>query len=742
MLAWLTAAGGVVVLIAALLPRSTLAAGLGWLAPHAASRAAHVLLVPVGMLLVITSRGLLRRNRRAWLIAVIAAGSAALLQLLGGSVYLSTVLACLLTIALAANREAFPFRGDPAARPSAWRRLVGMLLVALGYGMAAFWAYRWAAGQSFRLGPALVDTLRAMGGQLPRDIDFLPGEFADWYPLSVLSILTMGVIWAVAAWLRPWKQRLRPDADRRREAGQIVRQWGTDTLAPFALRSDKEWFMTGQTLIAYRVVRGVALVSGDPVGPPESDGDALDSFLSYARARGWRTAILGTSERLASTYRSRGLVPVYHGDEAVIDTADFSLDGRPMRAVRQAVHRLQRGSYHADVIAAGDVPGALREELIAVERAWLRGRPRTGFSMELDSLFRLGGEDALFVVGRDPQGCVSGFLHLAVCRAGGSLSLSTMPRLAEVPNGFTSWLIVEAVSWARDHGYSFLSLNFSPFASLLAGDGQLAARQRLQRRALFRVKQLLDLQLDNLLRFNEQFGPLRQPRFIVLEARPDLPRVALAAMAAEGYLPFAGLVRGRGWSVPDALPDGQPAGGDLPSGAGLPTAGAGRRRWLRRHRPAAGLQIANQTRHGHEPRDRPASRAGLHRRAELRLLPPAHGIRAVADPRTAPSASVAGVAVQQLAVAGRVRHRTWRLGAVHRRAALRTAVAGTGHLGRRRRPARTARAPWRRSGVAARPRRRDLSRSLAWCYWACRCRCPCPGRAEPGLRGRNRWPGR
>jgi len=172
---------------------------------------------------------------------------------------------------------------------------------------------------------------------------------------------------------------------------------------------------------------------------------------------------------------------------------------------------------------------------------------------------------------------VSGFLHLAVCRAGGSLSLSTMPRLAEVPNGFTSWLIVEAVSWARDHGYSFLSLNFSPFASLLAGDGQLAAGQRLQRRALFRVKQLLDLQLDNLLRFNEQFGPLRQPRFIVLEARPDLPRVALAAMAAEGYLPFAGLVRGRGWSVPDALPDGQPAGVDLPSaaGAGLPTAGAG-----------------------------------------------------------------------------------------------------------------------------------------------------------------------
>ena len=150
-----------------------------------------------------------------------------------------------------------------------------------------------------------------------------------------------------------------------------------------------------------------------------------------------------------------------------------------------------------------------------------------------------------------------------------------MPRLAEVPNGFTSWLIVEAVSWARDHGYKHLSLNFSPFASLLAADGQLAAGQRLQRRVLLRVKQLLALQLDNLLRFNEQFGPLRQPRFIVLESRADLPRVALAAMAAEGYLPFAGLVRGRGWSVPDAVPDGPAGGGLPPAGGELALAGAG-----------------------------------------------------------------------------------------------------------------------------------------------------------------------
>ncbi len=575
-LAWLVATCGLASLVVALLPRAVFDGMPRWLGPHPAAGAAHVLLVPAGLLLLVTSRALLRRNRRALTVAVAACGAAAVLQLLGGTGFAVVALTSLLAIALAARRDAFAFHGDPAARPSAWWRLAGTLAAALGYGVAAFWVHRAVAGQPFRAGPALLDAVRAMTGRVPRDLELQKGEFADWYPVSVLLILSTGVIWAAARWLRPWRQRFQPTAQLRTRAGEIVRRWGADTLAPFALRNDKDWFVAGETLIAYRVVRGVALVSSDPIGPREADSAALERFRSFARSRGWRTAILGASERLVSTYRSLGLVPLYHGDEAIIDTPAFSLDGRRMRAVRQAVHRLQRAGYGAAAVPAGAASTALRSELTAVEHAWLRGRPRTGFTMELDSLFRLTGDDAVFVVGRDARGRVSGFLHLAVCPASRSVSLSSMPRLPGSPNGMTAWLIVAAVEWARENGYQHLSLNFSPFASLLAGNGQLGAAQRLQRRALLRVKGLLALQLDNLSRFNEQFGPLRQPRYVVLEARADLPRVALAAMAAEGYLPFAALVRGRGWSAAGgdgpAQPDALVAAGQAQSGA---TAGHG-----------------------------------------------------------------------------------------------------------------------------------------------------------------------
>ena len=85
-----------------------------------------------------------------------------------------------------------------------------------------------------------------------------------------------------------------------------------------------------------------------------------------------------------------------------------------------------------------------------------------------------------------------------------------------------------------------MSLNFSPFAALLAPEveSDLSAVQRVQRRALLSLKG--HFQLDNLLLFNRKFFPSWEPRFVVYEHRRDLPRVGIAALAAEAYLPFGG----------------------------------------------------------------------------------------------------------------------------------------------------------------------------------------------------------
>jgi lysyl-tRNA synthetase, class II len=142
----------------------------------------------------------------------------------------------------------------------------------------------------------------------------------------------------------------------------------------------------------------------------------------------------------------------------------------------------------------------------------------------------------VFVVGRGPDGAAAGFLDFALCPAGSALSLSSMPRLRSTPNGFNEWLVCEAVAWARTHGFARVSLNFAPFAALLAPEAELSRLERLERRALLRLKGRF--QLDNLLLFNRKFFPGWERRFVVYERKRDLPRIGIAALAAEAYLPF------------------------------------------------------------------------------------------------------------------------------------------------------------------------------------------------------------
>jgi lysyl-tRNA synthetase class 2 len=137
-----------------------------------------------------------------------------------------------------------------------------------------------------------------------------------------------------------------------------------------------------------------------------------------------------------------------------------------------------------------------------------------------------------------PGGRPAGFLHFALTPAGGALSLSSMPRLRSTPNGFNEWLVCEAIAWARGHGFARVSLNFAPFAALLAPEADLSGLQRVERRALLSLKG--HFQLDNLLLFNRKFLPGWQRRFVIYERRRDLPRVGIAALAAEAYLPFTG----------------------------------------------------------------------------------------------------------------------------------------------------------------------------------------------------------
>jgi lysyl-tRNA synthetase class 2 len=509
------------------------------LAPERVHPLASALVVPLGLALVVLARGLARRKRRAHGLAVALLLGLAALHVLhgfdGGALF-----AAFVAVALVARRQDFDARGDPAAPPRLLGRAVLLAATIYAYGAAALWVNRISADQPYTLRFAARETSRALAGLALTGSSHVGGGFGEWFPISVFIAGVGGAGWLLVSWIAPWGYRLRHEARERETARRLVAEWGVDTLAPFVLRADKSYFFSEdeRAFLAYRVVGGVAVVSGDPIGPPAEFDRLVARFIAFARQRDWRIAILGACERCLGVYRAHGLHALYHGDEAVLETASFSLDGRPIRKVRQSVHRLLKAGYTAEALHPREVGPELRRRLEAIAREWRGTAPERGFVMALDALFRLEDEDALFVIGSGPGGEPEGFLHFALSRPGSALSLSSMPRLRTTPNGFNEWLVCEAVEWARGHGIARISLNFAPFAALLAPGAELSGLQKLERRALLALKGRF--QLDNLLLFNRKFFPSWEPRFVVYERRRDLPRVGIAALAAEAYLPFSG----------------------------------------------------------------------------------------------------------------------------------------------------------------------------------------------------------
>jgi lysyl-tRNA synthetase, class II len=528
--------GAVLNLVHTILPGDD-AGVLHSLTPDAVGPLARAAGALTGVALLVAARGLARRRRRAWQVAAAVAGASTALHVLNG-LNEGTLASVTVLVLLVAWRHDFDRPGDTATRRLVAARIgVAACSIAL-YALVSLWLNQVAADQPLTMRFALRETLGGLLGLNVAGSPHLAGPFGDWFPLSVLLLGLAAMLWILAGWLAPWRYRIGQQERERSVARALVHAWGVDTLAPFVLRVDKSYFFneSESAFLAFRVVGGVAIVSGDPIGPHDELSDLIIRFVEHAHARDWRVAILGASEGFLPMYSSRGLHALYHGDEAVLDTATFALEGRAIRKVRQSVHRLEHAGYTARVLRPSELEDHARAELEHVASVWRGDAPERGFVMALDALFGLGDEDAVFVVGFAPGGEVAGFLHFAISPASAALSLSSMPRLRTTPNGFNEWLVCETAAWAKANGYERVSLNFAPFAALLAPEADLSGLQDLQRRALLTLKG--HFQLDNLLTFNRKFFPEWERRFVVYERRRDLPRVGIAALAAEAYLPF------------------------------------------------------------------------------------------------------------------------------------------------------------------------------------------------------------
>lgn len=331
-------------------------------------------------------------------------------------------------------------------------------------------------------------------------------------------------------------------------ARALVASYGDDSLAPFILRPDKAFAFTAGGVLAYRVIGRTAVVSGDPVAPTGRGAAVLGGFAQVARERGWRVAVYGARAGELDAYRALGMRAVCVGEEAVVDPRRFSLEGRAVRKLRQSVHRIARRGWQITACDGGDIDATTEVELDQLEAAWRAAQPRLlGFAMGFGAFEGGVAVNDLYLLARARDGRLAASMRFIAHR--GKLSLDTMRRVGETPNGLNEALVCHALALARQRGIAEVSLNYAGLAHLVRdpyAGGPL--RRSAVRLALALLRERF--QMERLVCFNEKFAPEWRARYLVYSSRRALPGAVLRVLQAEGYL-SAGRADaprdGRGW---------------------------------------------------------------------------------------------------------------------------------------------------------------------------------------------------
>lgn len=502
------------------------------LAPAAALVLARQLALPAGIALLMAAPYLALRRRGALWTAIGLLAAAGVLDLVKGLDFEEALVSWAIAGALWYWRAGFWVRQDVGHAALALRR-IGLVAA----GTMALAVLLLAAGAPWELvhlgGPrgTMADAAHLLALNQPGLHYRAP---AAWIPTVVELLGAAG--FALALWVA-FRRPAPPERGAPLpEVSRVVREHGADTLSFFKLRGDlHHLFSPGRdAVLSYRVEAGVLLVAGDPVGPPETLPDLLGDACRLAEIRGLRIGVVGASESFARMAAEAGLRGIYIGDEAVVDTAGFSMEGRRIKKVRQAVMRVERNGYTAELRRHDELTPAEIEELERVSANWRDGSPERGFSMALDTLRGEHLGDSLLVIARDAEGAARGFLHYVPTYGRPAASLSFMRRERDTPNGVIDFLVVRSVQLLAERGIEELSLNFAAFARLLHSPGSVIER------VLAKVVTLANpfFQIESLYRFNRKFGPRWEPRYLLYEGRLGLARTSVAALVAEGQMPF------------------------------------------------------------------------------------------------------------------------------------------------------------------------------------------------------------
>lgn len=410
---------------------------------------AHFVSSLLGLLLMITSRGLGQRLDGAWFVALVAAAGALVLSFLRAVAVFEAGLLAFFVLALLFNRSNFDRHASLFKQKlgASWLAAIAVIVLAAfvillfvtrdtEYTQELWWQFEFS-------------------GEAPRGLRALLGISIGAFAVAMFSLL------------RPAVQRPEPtDADSLERAVAIARKQDVADANLVRMGDKRVMFSrSGNAFIMYGIQGRSWIALGDPVGQEEDFAELVWQFVEAARDGGGRAAFYQVSPALLSSCVDAGMRAFKLGELAVVDLQRFELKGSRLAGVRQSYNRGLRDGLSFTLVAAEDVP-AILPELQALSDGWL------GHHNTREKTFSMGAFDPAYILSQ-PVGVVRqnerivAFANIMVTDTMQEATIDLMRFLPDAPGVTMDFLFVSLFNHLKEAGYERFNLGMAPLSGMV-----------------------------------------------------------------------------------------------------------------------------------------------------------------------------------------------------------------------------------------------------------------------------------
>ncbi len=338
----------------------------------------HTLYLVTGILMVIVAFYLGRRQRVAYVIALLSliASLAGHLSHVHPLTLPFVLIDATMLIILTLESKYFRIKSQPRNIKNALKYLIFASLVYSGFIVTGLFRLQSHLSKTASIAEIILESGKAlffMDNSLFVTHTFtsrlfertMIGAFWCLIGLSLIAVLRPLILYPVLS--RNEKNKARP----------LVVKYGENPTSYLALESDKLYFFTkdGQGVCAYTTVGNVMTLCGDIICSDEKAEEMIRELLTFADLNHYDILMMNITDRFKSLYEKYGFGFTKCGEDACFDLSLYDLKGGEVAKVRAAInHATKAGITVSELDPYSDTADAIILQLKAITDEWLKSK--------------------------------------------------------------------------------------------------------------------------------------------------------------------------------------------------------------------------------------------------------------------------------------------------------------------------------------------------------------------------------